>query len=86
MKNTEQRLLVFEEKYGLLSRDFYKAMLSGELAEFDAVEEIRLDFLKWMGAYKLWLNRESEYRKLLAKRPIPFYVKLRIKSVAPISA
>ncbi len=86
MKRIEKRLLVFEEKYGLLSRDFYTAMLNGELTEFDAIDEIRFDFLRWLGAYKLWIHRETEYCRLLTERPVPYYVRSRVKSTLPVYA
>jgi len=35
----EWQLRVFEDKYGVLSRDFYQAMESGELSAFDDGEE-----------------------------------------------
>ena len=31
----EWQLRTFEDKYGILSQDFYQAMESGELSEFD---------------------------------------------------
>ena len=35
MKLLERRLTLYEEKYGVLSEDFYKALFLGSLARFD---------------------------------------------------
>ena len=35
MKLLERRLTLYEEKYGVLSEDFYAALMSGELADYD---------------------------------------------------
>ncbi|MBM4465252.1 MAG: hypothetical protein FJ014_06855 [Chloroflexi bacterium] len=62
----------FEDKYGILSQDFYQAMESGELSEFDDGEEPHFhDFLEWHGLYKVWLKREQAYRELLRQQPLP---------------
>ena len=34
MKLLERRLTLYEEKYGVLSEDFYTALISGRLAEY----------------------------------------------------
>lgn len=36
MKLLERRLTLYEEKYGVLSEDFYTSLMSGELARYDA--------------------------------------------------
>ena len=67
MKLLERRLTLYEEKYGVLSEDFYNALMSGKLAEYDAFDETRADFGKWKGVYETWRRRKEEYRKELAK-------------------
>jgi hypothetical protein len=68
----EWQLRLFEDKYGLLSQDFYEAMESGQLSEFDDGEDPHFhDFLEWHGLYKVWLRREQAYRELLRQRPLP---------------
>jgi hypothetical protein len=68
----EWQLRIFEDKYGLLSQDFYEAMESGQLSEFDDGEDPHFhDFLEWHGLYKVWLKREEAYRELLRQRPLP---------------
>lgn len=61
----------FEDRYGLLSADFYTAMESGQLAEFDDADNPAFhDFLEWHGLYKIWLKREQSYREQLQRQPI----------------
>jgi len=68
----EWQLRTFEDKYGVLSQDFYQAMESGELSEFDDGEEPYFcDFLEWHGLYKVWLKRERACRELLRQQPLP---------------
>jgi hypothetical protein len=67
----EWQLRTFEDKYGVMSPDFYQAMESGELSEFDNGEEPHFyDFLEWHGLYKVWLKREQAYRELLRQQPL----------------
>jgi hypothetical protein len=68
----EWQLRAFEDKYGVLSRDFYQAMESGQLSEFDDGEEPHFhDFLEWHALYKIWLKREQSYRNLLRQKSLP---------------
>ena len=68
----EWQLRSFEDKYGLLSKDFFQAMESGQLTEFDDGESPQFhDFLEWHGLYKLWLSREQSYRDLLSRQSLP---------------
>ena len=77
----EWQLRSFEEKYGLLSKDFYQAMEAGQLSEFDDDESPHFaDFLEWHGLYKVWLSREQTYRDLLRQQPLP--VQLRHAATA----
>jgi hypothetical protein len=61
MKLLERRLMLYEEKYGVLSEDFYKALISGELEQFDEYDETRADFSRWKGIYETWLRRKEAY-------------------------
>ena len=68
----EWQLRTFEDKYGVLSQDFYEAMESGELSEFDdGAEPTFYDFFEWYGLYEVWLKREQAYRELLRQQPLP---------------
>jgi len=68
----EWQLRAFEDRYGVLSRDFYQAMESGQLSEFDDGEEPHFhDFLERYALYKIWLERERAYRDLLRQQSVP---------------
>ncbi len=61
MKLLERRLTLYEEKYGVLSEDFYAALMSGKLADYDAYDETRTDFSRWKGIHETWLRRKKAY-------------------------
>jgi len=61
MKLLERRLLLYEEKYGVLSEDFYIGLTSGKLARYDGFDETRTDFSRWKGIYETWLRRKKTY-------------------------
>ena len=41
LKVLERRLTLYEEEYGVLSEDFYRALMAGGLARFDEYDESR---------------------------------------------
>ena len=61
LKLLERRLMLYEEKYGVLSHDFYQALIVGKLADYDAHDETRADFSRWKGIYETWLRRKQAY-------------------------
>ncbi len=61
LKLLERRLTLYEEKYGVLSEDFYRALMAGELAHFDEFDESRVDFSRWKGLHETWLRRKKAY-------------------------
>lgn len=65
MKLLERRLTLYEEKYGVLSADFYAALMSGELARYDAFDESRADFSRWKGLFETWKRRKEAYEQQL---------------------
>ena len=67
MKLLERRLTPYEEKYGVLSEDFYKALFSGSLDEYD---ETRADFSRWKGIYETWLRRKRSYTEQINQREL----------------
>ena len=70
MKLLERRLTLYEEKYGVLSEDFYAALMSGELADYDAYDETRADFSRWKGIFETWRRRRDAYRKQVDDRSL----------------
>lgn len=61
MKLLERLLTLYEEKYGILGEDFYAALMSGELAQYDEYDETRADFSRWKGIYETWKRRKQAY-------------------------
>ena len=68
MKLIERRLTLYEEKYGVLSADFYKALMAGDLGRYDAYDETRADFSRWKGIYETWLRRKKAYDESIQQR------------------
>ena len=70
MKLLERRLTLYEEKYGILSEDFYTALTSGKLERFDSFDETRADFSRWKGIYETWLRRKETYSNQIRQRDL----------------
>jgi hypothetical protein len=70
MKLLERRLTLYEEKYGVLSEDFYEALMSGKLADYDAYDESRTDFSRWKGIFETWRRRKAAYQKRLQEHEL----------------
>ena len=70
MKLLERRLTLYEEKYGILSEDFYDAFMSGKLARYDEYDETRADFSRWKGVYETWRRRKDAYTKQIQEREL----------------
>lgn len=70
MKLLERRLTLYEEKYGVLSEDFYAALTSGKLANYDAYDETRADFSRWKGIFETWRRRKDTYRQQLQEHEL----------------
>ena len=70
IKLLERRLTLYEEKYGILSEDFYTALMSGKLSKYDEYDETRADFSRWKGIYETWRRRKNSYQDQIAKQDI----------------
>ena len=70
MKLLERRLTLYEEKYGVLSEDFYTALMTGALVDYDAFDETRTDFSRWKGIYETWLRRKKAYTEQIQQREV----------------
>ena len=70
MKLLERRLTLYEEKYGILSEDFYEALMAGKLARYDEYDETRTDFSRWKGVYETWRRRKQAYTKQLTEHDV----------------
>ena len=76
----EGKLRSFEEKFGVKSEDFYQAMTRGELEEFDALDEYRMEFVEWLALYKTWLSLDEKYHQLIARHPIAIQIRSSVSS------
>ena len=70
MKVLERRLTLYEEKYGILSKDFFAALMTGKLAHYDAYDETRADFSRWKGTYETWLRRKEAYSRQMQQHDV----------------
>jgi len=70
MKLLERRMTLYEEKYGVLSEDFYSALMEGKLERYDAFDETRADFSRWKGIYETWLRRKEAYSGQIRQREL----------------
>lgn len=77
MKLLERRLTLYEEKYGVLSEDFYAALISGQLSRYDEFDETRADFSRWKGIYETWLRRKQAYVKQIGQRELVSILRLQ---------
>ena len=64
MAQLETELRHFEGKFGVKSHEFYQAITAGELDEFDALDEYRMEFIEWLALYKSWISLDEKYRQL----------------------
>ena len=77
MKLLERRLTLYEEKYGILSEDFYVALMAGQLARYDEYDETRADFSRWKGIYETWLRRKQAYAARLKQHAVVEVLRLQ---------
>lgn len=77
MKLLERRLTLYEEKYGILSEDFYVALMAGELSSYDEYDETRADFSRWKGIYETWRRRKQAYTEQLSQRELAATLRLQ---------
>jgi len=77
MKLLERRLTLYEEKYGILSEDFYAALMAGTLEQYDAYDETRVDFSRWKGIYETWRRRKDAYRQQLQERGLSEIIRIQ---------
>ncbi len=78
LKLLERRLTLYEEKYYVLSEDFYNPLMDGELSQYDAYDEIRADFrgALWRLSPNLYLTSTNLYLKRLRLGNLFFSMRL----------
>jgi hypothetical protein len=79
IRRLEAELGRFEVKFGVKSHDFHAAMLRGDLAEFDALDEYRMEFIEWLALYKTWLSLDEKYRQLIVRQPVAIQIKSNLE-------
>lgn len=70
MKLLERRMMLYEEKYGVLSENFYEALMAGELERYDEFDETRADFSRWAGIYETWQRRKKAYAQQIKQQKL----------------
>lgn len=77
MKLLERRLSLYEEKYEVLSEDFYNALVTGKLERYDEYDETRADYSRWKGIYETWRRRKDTYRTQIEQRELADTLRLQ---------
>ncbi len=60
---------------GVKSPEFYQAITSGELDEFDALDDYRMEFIEWLSLYKTLMSLDESYRQLITRQPVAVQIK-----------
>ena len=79
LSKLEAELSRFETRFGVKSQEFYEAMARGDLEEFDALDDYRMEFVEWLALYKTWLSLEGKYRQLVARQPVVLQIKANLE-------
>jgi len=74
----DKRLRSFEGKYGVLSHEFYQAFTDGELSEFDAYDEYRMEFIEWAALYQTRQKFEQAYQRSSIRQPAAARIRLQL--------
>jgi hypothetical protein len=53
--------------------------VAGELDEFDALDDYRMEFIEWLALHKTWLSLNDKYHQLLARQPIAIQIKANLQ-------
>ena len=81
LSKLEAELSRFETRFGVKSHEFYEAMMRGDLEEFDALDDYRMEFVEWLALYKTWLSLEGKYHQLVARQPVVLQIKANLEPV-----
>jgi hypothetical protein len=79
MSRLETELHRFETRFGVKSPDFYEAMMRGDMEEFDALDEYRMEFIEWLALYKTWLSLDDKYHQLVEREPVALQIKTNLE-------
>ncbi len=75
-----RELEFYESKYGLLSKDFYKLYTDGNLPD-EEIEQID-EYGRWASFYKIKVDRETTYDKLVGERLAQLWASTRTDRLA----
>lgn len=78
MGRLEAELQRFESRFGVKSQEFYQAMSRGDLEEFDALDDYRMEFVEWLALYKTWKSFDERYRQLMIRQPVAIQIKTNL--------
>jgi len=81
MNKLETELSRFEIEFGVKSANFHAAMINGELDEFDALDEYRMEFIGWLALYETWQCLDQKYSQVIARQPIALQIKANLEPV-----
>lgn len=79
IRKLETELARFEARFGVRSHDFYTAMVRGDLEEFDALDDYRMEFVEWLALYKTWLSLDDKYQQLITRQPVALQIKSNLE-------
>jgi len=79
LSKLEADLSRFETRFGVKSQEFYEATMRGDLEEFDALDDYRLQFIEWLALYKTWLSLDEKYGQLVARQPVALQIKANLE-------
>ena len=79
LNKLEAQLSRFETRFGVKSQEFYEAMVRGDLEEFDALDDYRMDFVEWLALYKTWLSLEEKYRQVVGRQPVVLQIRANLE-------
>lgn len=64
MERLEEELRHFEARFGMKSQDFHDAVRRGDLGQFDALDDYRMEFVEWLALFKTWASLGERYPRL----------------------
>ena len=86
LSKLEAALSRFETRLGVKSQEFYEAMMRGDLEEFDALDDYRMEFVEWLALYKTWLSLDEKYCQLIARQPVVLQINANLALGYPCQA
>ncbi len=51
-------------------------MMRGDLEEFDALDDYRMEFIEWLGLYETWRSFIQKYRQLIDSQSVALQIRI----------